>query len=85
MKEFSYEIKDAMGIHARPAGLLVKAVGDYQSAITIVAPNGKADAKRIMAVMRLAVKQGNTVTVTCEGADEEKACIELQAFFEANL
>ncbi len=85
MKEFSYKIKDAMGIHARPAGLLVKAAGDYQSAITIVAPNGKADAKRIMAVMRLAVKQGNTVTVTCEGADEEKACAELQAFFEANL
>ncbi len=85
MKEFTYEIKDPMGLHARPAGLLVKAAGAYASTVTLNAPTGKADAKRIMAVMRLAVKQGHSVTVTCEGADEEKAAAELKAFFEANL
>ena len=85
MKEFTYEIKDPLGLHARPAGLLVKAAAGYASTVTLNAPNGKADAKRIMAVMRLAVKQGNAVTVTCEGADEDKACAELQAFFQANL
>ena len=40
MKEFSYVIKDEMGIHARPAGLLAKAAKDYVSQITITA-NGK--------------------------------------------
>lgn len=85
MKEFTYEIKDPLGVHARPAGLLVKAAAAYTSSVTLNAPTGKADAKRIMAVMRLAVKQGQTVTVTCEGADEEKACSELKAFFEENL
>lgn len=85
MKEFTYDIKDPLGVHARPAGLLVKAAAAYTSSVTLHAPTGKADAKRIMAVMRLAVKQGQTVSIICEGADEEKACAELKAFFEANL
>ena len=38
-----------------------------------------------MAVMSLAVKQGEEVTVTVEGADEDKACEEIKAFFEANF
>ena len=85
MKEFSYEIKDPMGLHARPAGLLVKEAAAFKSAITITAPGGKADAKRIMAVMRLAAKQGNTLTFTCEGEDEAAAATKLQSFLAANL
>ncbi len=85
MKSFTYVITDPMGIHARPAGLLVKAAAGYSSAITLNAPNGKADLKRIMAVMRLAVKQGNEVTIECNGADEEAAAAALEAFLKANL
>lgn len=85
MKEFKHVINDPMGLHARPAGLLVKAAAGYASKVTITAPNGTADAKRIMAVMRLAAKQGNELTVTCEGADEEAAAAGLQAFMAENL
>ena len=85
MKEFKHVINDPMGLHARPAGQMVKAVAAYQSAITINAPKGKADAKRLMAVMRLAAKQGDELTIQVEGADEEKAASELQAFLQANL
>lgn len=85
MKEFTYVIQDALGLHARPAGMLVKAVAGYQCSVTLTAPTGKADAKRLMAVMRLAAKQGMELTVTCDGADEEKAATELKAFLEANL
>ena len=85
MKEFKHIINDPMGMHARPAGLLVKAVAGYASKITITAPTGTADAKRLMALMRLAAKQGMELTVTVEGADEEKAAAELQAFMAANL
>ena len=73
MQSFTHVIKDPLGLHARPAGLLVKAAAGYTSAVTITAPTGKADAKRIMAVMRLAAKQGMELTITCEGADEEAA------------
>ena len=85
MKEFKHIINDPLGLHARPAGMLVKAAAGYTSAITVEAPTGKADAKRIMAVMRLAAKQGMELTVTCEGADEEAAAAGLQAFLKENL
>lgn len=78
-------IADPLGLHARPAGLLVKAAAAYSSTVTITAPAGKADAKRIMAVMRLAAKQGMELTITCEGADEEAAAAGIQAFLKENL
>ena len=85
MKEFTHVINDPLGLHARPAGMLVKACAGYASSVTITAPTGKADAKRLMAVMRLAAKQGMELTVSVDGADEEKAAAELKAFLEANL
>ena len=85
MKEIKYVIQDPMGLHARPAGQLVKAVAAYKSTVTLLVNNGKADAKRLMAVMRLAAKQGMELTVQVEGEDEEKAATELEAFLKANL
>ena len=85
MKEFKHVIADPMGMHARPAGMLVKAVAPYASKITVTAPTGTADAKRLMALMRLAAKQGMELTISIEGPDEEKAATELQAFLAENL
>ena len=85
MKEFKHVILDPLGMHARPAGMLVKAVAGYTSKITVTAPGGTADARRLMALMKLAAKQGMELTVTVDGADEEKAAAELKAFLGANL
>lgn len=85
MKEFKHVINDPLGMHARPAAQLAKAAAGYQSTVTVATAAGKADAKRLMALMRLAAKQGHELTVTCEGADEDKAAVELQAFLAANL
>ena len=85
MKEFKHVIADPLGMHARPAGMLVKAVAPYASTVTVTAPTGTADAKRLMALMRLAAKQGMELTITVEGADEDKAAAELQAFLKENL
>ena len=85
MKEIKHVINDPLGMHARPAGMLVKAVTPFASKITVTAPTGTADAKRLMALMRLAAKQGMELTITVEGPDEEKAAAELQAFLTANL
>jgi phosphocarrier protein len=85
MKEFKHVINDPMGMHARPAGMLVKAVAGYASKITVTAPTGTADAKRLMGLMRLAAKQGMELTISIEGPDEEKAATELQAFLAENL
>ena len=85
MKEIKHVINDPLGMHARPAGMLVKAVAPFASKITVTAPTGTADAKRLMALMRLAAKQGMELTITVEGPDEEKAAAELQVFLTANL
>ena len=85
MKEIKHVINDPLGMHARPAGMLVKAVTPFASKITVTAPTGTADAKRLMALMRLAAKQGMELTITIEGDDEEKAAAELQTFLTANL
>ena len=84
MKEFKHVINDPMGLHARPAGMLVKACAGFASTVTVTAPTGKADAKRLMGVMRLAAKQGMELTITVEGADEDAAAAQLQAFLAEN-
>lgn len=85
MKNFEYTIKDELGIHARPAGLLAKEAKKYESVVTITKDGKSAQATKLMAIMALAVKNGNTVTVTVEGADEEVAYEGMLKFFEDNL
>ena len=85
MKNFEFVIKDAEGIHARPAGLLVKEAKKYESKILISKDGKSAEATRLMAVMSLGVKSGQTVQIEVNGADEETAFEGIKAFFEQNL
>lgn len=85
MKTFEYTITDAQGIHARPAGLLVKAAGKFTSQIVIRANGKEGDAKRLFALMGMGVKCGDTIAVAIEGADEEQAVAEIENFLKANL
>lgn len=85
MKTFEYTIKDELGIHARPAGLLVKEAKKYESECTITKDGKTKKLTQLMMLMSLGVKQGETVTVTAEGADEDAAISGLKEFFEANL
>ena len=79
-------ITDPMGVHARPAGLLVKAAKTVDSTLTIAKANGKsAAATKLMAVMGLGIKQGETVTVTVEGGNEEANTAAMEKFFQDNL
>ena len=85
MKSFSYTVKDELGIHARPAGMLVKEVKNFQSKVTLEKDGKSVDASRLMAVMGMGVKKDQTVTVTVEGDDADAACEAIKAFFETNL
>lgn len=85
MKEFKYMITDPEGIHARPAGELIKAIKDFASKITITKDGKVADAKSIFGVMRLAVKQGQEIVMTAEGDDEEKAIAAIEKFLKENM
>lgn len=85
MKQFSYTIKDALGIHARPAGMLVKTAKSFESTITIQNGKKSSDMKKLMTLMNMATKCKDTVIVTIEGADEETAAAALEAIFIENL
>ena len=85
MKEIKYVVTDPLGIHARPAGLIVKMSAGYKSAITIDNGAKKADAKRIMAVMGMGTKQGMEITVTVDGEDEEVAAAAIETFLKENV
>lgn len=85
MKEFNYTIRDELGIHARPAGQLVKLASGYQSKITITKDGKSADAGRILALMGLGVTKGAYITVTVDGPDEVEGAKALEDFLKANL
>lgn len=85
MKEFCYTITDPVGIHARPAGLLVKKASEFKSDIKIHKGEKSVDAKKIFGIMSLAVKGDDSIRITISGEDEERAHSELQKFFSDNL
>ena len=85
MKSFKYVITDEIGIHARPAGILAKEAKKYSSKVTLSCHGAEAEATKLLAVMGMAVKKGEEVTVTVEGDDEAAACAEIEKFFKENL
>ncbi len=85
MKTFDYVIKDELGIHVRPAGLLAKEGKKFTSTVTISCGDKSSDIKKLMAVMAMGVKTGQTVTITADGADEDQAIEAVKEFFETNL
>ncbi|MCI8454185.1 MAG: HPr family phosphocarrier protein [Lachnospiraceae bacterium] len=85
MKEFRYTITDKIGIHARPAGELAKLSKEFQSEVKIRAGKKEAEARRLMAVMALGIRNGQEIVVTAEGPDEAEASERLEEFFRKNL
>ena len=85
MKQFQYTIKDELGVHARPAGLLVKLVKGYASTATLEKDGKTCDLRKLMALMGMGVKQGDTVTVKVEGDDEAAAAEAIQKFLSENV
>lgn len=85
MKSFEYKITDETGLHARPAGALVKAASAFESEIFLEKDKKKASAKKLFALMGLCIKCGDTVKLIAEGKDEETAAASLKKFFEENL
>ncbi|MCR5585917.1 MAG: HPr family phosphocarrier protein [Lachnospiraceae bacterium] len=85
MKSFDYVITDEVGIHARPAGLLARAVKALGATVTITKGDKSADATRLMALMGMGIKKGDTITVSVEGDNEDAAAEEIEKFFKENL
>ena len=86
MQKFTYTIKDRDGIHARPAGAIIKTAHGYQSDIFIEVNNKKVALKNgIFALLGLGTKCGSQVIISCEGEDEEAAKEKMQECFSQYL
>lgn len=85
MTQFSYRITDKAGIHARPAGMLVKLLQGYNSHVMISCRGKHVDGKKLFALMELAAGEGDLVTLAAEGADEQAAAKAAEDFFREHL
>ena len=86
MKQFTYTIKDELGVHARPAGMLAKLAKEYgETVVTVTKDDKTVKASQLMKLMGMGIKQGNEVVVAAEGPAEDEAIAAMQKFFEENL
>ena len=82
MIEFTYQIKDPNGMHARPAGKLATFAKQFSSNICVHLDGKEADAKRLLALMSLGAKSGAILRFTVNGQDEKHAADLLKEFLE---
>ncbi|MEW6710643.1 MAG: HPr family phosphocarrier protein [Candidatus Riflebacteria bacterium] len=73
MKRKEVEIKNKLGLHARPASLLVKLAGKFESEIQLAKDDTEINAKSILGVMMLAAGPGQSITITADGPDADEA------------
>lgn len=79
------KIMNPTGLHLRPAGNLCKEAMKYKSKVTFNYDGNIANAKSVLSVLGACIKTGDTITLVCEGEDEEEALSNLAAFIENGL
>lgn len=85
MKSFNYIITDELGLHARPAGILVKETGKFSSDVMLSCRGKSGNAKKLFGIMAMGIKNGDEVIVEVTGEDEDIAAVMLNEFFILNL
>ena len=82
-----YTVTDELGLHARPAGLLVKEAQRFQSEITLTVEGRdvSASAKGLFGLLGLEIVQGDVIVLCAEGSDEQAALAAVGAVIEQRL
>lgn len=83
MKRIEVEVKvsNALGLHARPASMLVRMANTFQSSITLSNPSGSGDCKSVLDLLMLAAGRDTTLKLVAEGSDAEAAAQAISDFF----
>ena len=81
MKEQNVKIVNKLGLHARPASLIVQTAMAFSSNIYIIKDEIKVDAKSIMGILMLAAACGTELKLQTEGVDEEQALEKMAEVF----
>lgn len=78
-------IKNASGLHARPAGMFVKKAAEFKSTVEVIAKGKTVNAKSIMGIMSLGLAKGDELTISAKGEDEENAVNTLVELIESGF
>ena len=81
----NYTIHSKVGLHARPASMLVKTANEYESRVHIRTEDMEVDAKSILSVMVLGAGCGDEIEIIVEGPDEEEALAAIVATLDGFL
>lgn len=76
------KVKNSLGLHTRPATLIVKLLQNTKSEINFTHKRLKVNAKSILSLLILAAKKNSTITVTVKGEDAEEVMDKLTQIFE---
>lgn len=82
MPQQTVKLTNEVGLHARPAAVFAKAAGKFSCDVNVEKEDDEANAKSILSVLKLDVRQGDTVTLKTSGADEDEALAELTKLVE---
>lgn len=82
MVERKIEVTNKLGLHARPAMMLVQKASSFKSEIRLQKEDAEANAKSILSVMALAAEVGSFVIIRAEGEDEQQAVETIAKLFE---
>ena len=75
-------VTNKMGIHARPAAMIVRVANKYESELQVEKDGEQVNGKSIMGLMMLAAGSGSKLQLTANGADADKVLKEMQSLFE---
>ena len=78
------EVTNEEGLHTRPANSFVKEVKKFESEVTLTKGERAVPGKSLLKIMKLGIVKGDTVSLTCDGPDEEKAFTALAALIQPN-
>ncbi|MDO4499825.1 MAG: fused HPr family phosphocarrier protein/2-hydroxyacid dehydrogenase [Erysipelotrichaceae bacterium] len=73
MITFKHTVIDSHGLHARPAAMIAQTCVNFKSSVTISYGEKRADGNNVLAILSLGVKQGEEITITIDGSDEQEA------------
>ena len=73
MKVINYEVKNPLGIHARPAAILAQACTNFKAAVTIECNGESASGNNVLQILALHAAKGSTLKITLDGEDAD-AC-----------
>ena len=85
MPEVKLELKNKVGLHARPAALFVQTASKFKSTITVKVGAATANAKSILNILTLGAGSGSVITVVAEGEDADQALIALKELNARNF